>query len=127
MPVSNVPKEGYVSDGKGKYHKPYGKGTKKGGARKGKVAGSRKAFDDTPHSSESPSAAATRAKGVTTKKGSARKGTVAGARLAYDDTKKQNKNPWLTHTAKVHSDRKKKDPSAKYSDSLKMASASYRK
>jgi len=59
-------------------------GTKKGGARKGKPKGSRKAFDDTKDSKKKPSAAATRKKGVTTKKGMARKGTVAGSRLAYD-------------------------------------------
>jgi hypothetical protein len=61
-------------------------GTKKGGARKGKPKGSRKAFDDTKDSKKKPSAAASRKKGVTTKKGMARKGTVAGSRLAYDDT-----------------------------------------
>ena len=71
-------------------------GTKKGGARKGKPAGSRKAFDDTKDSKKRPSAASTRRKGITTKKGMAREGTVAGSRLAYDDTpdiigKKQKK------------------------------------
>ena len=64
-------------------------GTKKGMARKGKIAGSRKAYDDTPDSKKRPSAAASRKKGVTTKKGMARKGTVAGSRLAYDDTKQE--------------------------------------
>jgi len=63
-------------------------GTKKGGARKGKPAGSRKAYDDTKDSKKRPSASASRKKGVTTKKGMARKGTVAGSRLAYDDTEK---------------------------------------
>ena len=66
-------------------------GTKKGGARKGKPAGSRKAFDDTKDSKKRPSAASTRKKGVTTKKGMARKGTVAGSRLAYDDTERIKK------------------------------------
>ena len=66
-------------------------GTKKGGARKGKPKGSRKAFDDTKDSKKKPSAAATRKKGVTTKKGMARKGTVAGSRLAYDDLPKKRK------------------------------------
>jgi hypothetical protein len=65
-------------------------GTKKGGARKGKPKGSRKAFDDTKDSKKKPSAAATRKKGVTTKKGMARKGTVAGSRLAYDDLPKKH-------------------------------------
>ena len=68
-------------------------GTKKGGARKGKPAGSRKAFDDTKDSKKKPSAAATRKKGVTTKKGMTRKGTVAGSRLAFDDTKDSKKKP----------------------------------
>ena len=63
-------------------------GTKKGGARKGKPAGSRKAYDDTKDSKKRPSASASRKKGVTTKKGMARKGTVAGSRLAYDDTER---------------------------------------
>ena len=66
-------------------------GTKKGGARKGKPKGSRKAFDDTKDSKKRPSAAASRKKGVTTKKGMARKGTVAGSRLAFDDTKQEKR------------------------------------
>lgn len=89
MPVSNTKKPGYVKRSDGKWHKPYKKrgGTTKGERRSGaKVAGSRKAYDDTKDSKKRPSAASTRKKGVTTKKGMARKGTVAGARLAYDDT-----------------------------------------
>jgi hypothetical protein len=65
---------------------------KKGNVRKGARTGSRLAYDDTKDSRKKPSAAASRAKGVTTKKGMARKGTVAGSRLAYDDTKGKKKD-----------------------------------
>ena len=92
MPVSNTKKPGYVKRSDGKYHKPYGKSggnrksTTKGERRSGaKVAGSRKAYDDTKDSRKKPSAAIARKKGVTTKKGMAREGTVAGSRLAFDN------------------------------------------
>tara|TARA_R100000963_G_scaffold22768_1_gene15812 strand:- start:179 stop:472 length:294 start_codon:yes stop_codon:yes gene_type:complete len=83
MPVRNTPAKGYVKRSDGKYHKPY---PKKGERRKGSMAGSRKAFDDTKHSKRSPDTASKRRKGVTTKKGMSRKGKVAGSRLAFDDT-----------------------------------------
>ena len=83
MPVRNTPAKGYVKRSDGKYHKPY---PKKGMRRKGKVAGARKAYDDTKHSKRSPDTASKRRKGVSTKKGMSRKGKVAGARLAFDDT-----------------------------------------
>ena len=54
-----MPKSDYVNE--------KGYGPKKGEKRKGKVAGSRLAYDDTPDSKKSPGAAATRKKGVTTK------------------------------------------------------------
>mgnify|MGYP003653624613 CR=1 FL=1 len=83
MPVRNTPAKGYVKRSDGKYHKPY---PKKGERRKGRMAGSRKAFDDTKDSKRSPDTASKRRKGVTTKKGMSRKGKVAGSRLAFDDT-----------------------------------------
>jgi hypothetical protein len=86
MPVSKTKKPGYVKRKDGMWHKPYGSSTKKGGARKGKMVGSRKAFDDTKDSRSHPDTASTRRKGVSTKKGMSRKGRVAGSRLAFDDT-----------------------------------------
>ena len=44
MPVRDTPAKGYVRRSDGKYHKPY---PKKGMRRKGRMAGARKAFDDT--------------------------------------------------------------------------------
>ena len=70
---------------------------KKGNVRKGaKMVGSRLAYDDTKDSRKKPSAASSRAKGVTTKKGMARKGKVAGSRLAFDDTKQEKKKKTKT-------------------------------
>ena len=83
MPVSDIKKKGYVKRSDGKYHKPY---PTKGRKRKGRMAGSRLAFDDTKDSRKRPDTASTRRKGVTTKKGMSRKGQVAGSRLAFDDT-----------------------------------------
>jgi hypothetical protein len=86
MPVSSTKKPGYVKRSDGKYHKPYGNSTTKGGARKNSMVGSRKAYDDTKDSRSHPDTASTRRKGVSTTKGMSRKGRVAGSRLAFDDT-----------------------------------------
>jgi hypothetical protein len=86
MPVRNTPAKGYVKRSDGKYHKPYGSSTKKGGARKNSMVGSRKAYDDTKDSRSHPDTASTRRKGIPTTKGMSRKGHVAGSRLAFDDT-----------------------------------------
>jgi len=94
MPVRDTPAKGYVKRSDGKYHKP---GTKKGERRKGRMAGSRKGFDDTKDSRKRPDTASTRKKGVTTKKGMSRKGQVAGARLAFDDTHQE----WVKERAEL--------------------------
>ena len=114
---NRMPKSDYVNE--------KGYGTKKGGARKGKVAGSRLAYDDTQDSVEHAGASATRKKGVTTKKGMARKGKVAGARLAFDDTKQDDapaKVRWIDHVKAVQ-----KKEGGTYKEAMTSASKSWKK
>jgi len=112
-----MPKSDYVNE--------EGWGPKKGETRKGKVAGSRLAYDDTPDSKKRPSAASKRKKGVTTKKGMARKGEVAGARLAFDDTKQDDapaKVRWIDHVKAVQ-----KKEGGTYKEAMSKASATWKK